>query len=286
MNVLEARTLSFVFAPDTRGVDNGSLSKVAWSADGGFLHAAGRWVANGGCPVRRWSGGGRGAFTDFPLARSTVMDLAPLSDGCLIFGAADPAWGVLSQQGQVPRRLDSAIADFRDNLEGFQVSKDGRQVRFGYELWGKFPAVFDLGSASLGPDRPGLSTPVTSAPGLTIKNWKDETNPSLNGRLLALEPYEASRSLAIARDGAQFALGTEWYLRLFDRTGRELWKAQVPGAARSVNISGDGCWVVAAYGDGTIHWHRMSDGHEVLALFPHADRKRRSARPCTCSRWG
>jgi hypothetical protein len=47
-----------------------------------------------------------------------------------------------------------------------------------------------------------------------------------------------------------------------------------PGVAWSVNISGDGRWVVAAYGDGTIRWHRASDGREVLALFPHADRRR------------
>ena len=31
--------------------------------------------------------------------------------------------------------------------------------------------------------------------------------------------------------------------------------------------------MVAAYGDGTIRWHRVSDGEELLAFFPHADRK-------------
>ncbi|MES2945897.1 MAG: caspase family protein, partial [Pseudomonadota bacterium] len=31
---------------------------------------------------------------------------------------------------------------------------------------------------------------------------------------------------------------------------------------------------MAAYGDGTIRWHRLSDGQELLAFFPHADRKR------------
>jgi hypothetical protein len=31
--------------------------------------------------------------------------------------------------------------------------------------------------------------------------------------------------------------------------------------------------VVAAYGDGTIRWHRLEDGREVLALFPLADRR-------------
>ena len=30
--------------------------------------------------------------------------------------------------------------------------------------------------------------------------------------------------------------------------------------------------MVAAYGDGTIRWHRMDDGKELLAFFPLADR--------------
>jgi hypothetical protein len=32
--------------------------------------------------------------------------------------------------------------------------------------------------------------------------------------------------------------------------------------------------VVAAYADGTIRWHRLSDGKELLAFFPHMDKKR------------
>ena len=43
-------------------------------------------------------------------------------------------------------------------------------------------------------------------------------------------------------------------------------------------MSGDGRFVVAGYRDGTIRWHRVSDGKELLAFFPHADRKRWIAR--------
>ena len=32
--------------------------------------------------------------------------------------------------------------------------------------------------------------------------------------------------------------------------------------------------VAAAYGDGTIRWHRLSDGEELLALFVHAKDRR------------
>jgi WD40 repeat protein len=40
-----------------------------------------------------------------------------------------------------------------------------------------------------------------------------------------------------------------------------------------VNISGNGKIVAVALGDGTIRWYRKKDGKEVLALFPHKDRK-------------
>jgi hypothetical protein len=40
-----------------------------------------------------------------------------------------------------------------------------------------------------------------------------------------------------------------------------------------VNIAGDGRLVVAAYGDGTIRWHRMDDGRELLALYVLPDKE-------------
>lgn len=42
----------------------------------------------------------------------------------------------------------------------------------------------------------------------------------------------------------------------------------------AINVSRDNRWVVAAYGDGTIRWHRASDGAEEMAFYPHPDRKR------------
>lgn len=38
-----------------------------------------------------------------------------------------------------------------------------------------------------------------------------------------------------------------------------------------MNIAGDGRLAIAAYGDGTIRWHRMTDGTEILALYPFND---------------
>jgi hypothetical protein len=52
-----------------------------------------------------------------------------------------------------------------------------------------------------------------------------------------------------------------------------LWRRSVPETAGEVNITGDGRMVVAAYGDGTIRWHRMDDGRELLAFMPLINKK-------------
>ena len=68
-------------------------------------------------------------------------------------------------------------------------------------------------------------------------------------------------------------LGADWYLRAFDAKGRLIWRRPAPAVVWAVNISGDGRLVVAAYGDGTIRWHRMDDGRELLALYVLADKQ-------------
>ena len=61
-------------------------------------------------------------------------------------------------------------------------------------------------------------------------------------------------------------------LRAYAADGKLLWQRAVPGVVWAVNITGDGRLVVAGYGDGTIRWHQTSDGKELLAFLPLADR--------------
>lgn len=254
-------------------VGDGSLSSVAWSSDGRFLFAGGKWSVEGRCSVRRWTVDDWSRHNDTPVAKNTVKHLAPLPDGGMVFAAGDPAWGILSGDAVVQRSVDGKIADFRNLLSQLRVSADGRQVRFGYAYGGKDPCVFDLAGGSLRPDDAGLPAARTDAPGVEIKQWEDMYKPTVNSKPLKLRRYERSRSVAIAPDERRFVLGTEWYLRLFDRDGSEVWNQAAPAVVWAVNISGDGRFVVAAYGDGTIRWHKVSDGVEVMAFFPHADRE-------------
>ncbi len=163
--VLSGADLSHLFSPDTTGVERGSLTIVAWSADGRTLYAGGSWARYGSHPIRAWTEG-------------------------------------------------------------------------------------------------------------DVTDWRNDPSPMLFDEPLPLKPNETSRSLAIAPDRSRFLLGASWTLYLFDATGRELWRRTAPGTVWGVNIAANGLVAVAAYGDGTIRWHRMSDGAELLALFPHVDGKR------------
>jgi WD40 repeat protein len=276
VDVLDGDSLEGLYQPDTTGVGNGNLITVAWSADGSALFAGGMWDGGGGVrPIRRWAEGGRGPHQDLAAAGDTIMDLAPLADGGVVFGTADPAWGVFTAGGKRARFVAGEIADYRGLLKGFLAATAGDVVGFAYEAVGKSPARFSVaerrlemgagGGASLQPPR---------IDGLAITDWKDNYAPKLNGVKLALEQYETSRSLAIAPDAQSFLLGTEYWLRLFDRGGKQKWRAAITGLAWGVNISGNGKLAVTAFSDGTIRWYRMADGKELLAFFPHKDRKR------------
>lgn len=274
VQVLDAQSLAEVARPSTSGVNEGNLSRVAWSADGRSLLAGGTWAGRGGNLVRRWAVDDWSRPQDSVLARNTVVELVGLpaaAGGGWLFAAGDPSWGVLDASARVLRRKDAAILDFRDALDRLQLSPDGRRVRFGVRGGGAAMPSFDLPSLTLGADTAPLTAARTSAPGLDISGWQGGAEPRLNGQPLRLDNHETARSLAIAPDGRRFVLGSEWNLRLFDGPGRASWRRPVPGIVWAVNVSGDGRFVVGAFGDGTIRWYRFGDGAEVLALYPHAD---------------
>lgn len=275
VNVVSASDLSLLFAPDTTGAANGDLSSVAWSADGNTLYAGGRYDVKGDFPIRFWTGGGHGKPAETKASINTIMDILPLPGGGVIYGAFDPAWGVIDAGGRRNQFVTSTIPDYRGMQSDFLTSKDGAEIQFFY-YDSKSLTRFSLNERRLdNADRTGkqsLNAPRTE--GLNVTDWSSNYEPKLNGIKLNLGQYERSNSLAVAPDNSKFLLGTSFNLLMFDPTGKKLWELPAPGSTRSVNFSGDGRLATAAYGDGTIRWYRVSDGTELLAFFPHTDKKR------------
>ena len=274
VEVYDAGTLKLLYAANTSGIGKGSSNGVAWSADGARLYAG--KATEGPFELFIWAKEGRGKRSETPLSQDSIMQLLPCGNGIAV-GAADPAFGLIAPNGEKQLWQEGVIADMRDKVRGaFTVSPDGKRVRFGLGYGAEKPVLFDLTSFSLSDAPlavPGLAAPKTSD--LAVTSWEHMLSPKLGGKGLALEDHEYSWSLAIAPDASSFVLGTEWYLRAYRADGNELWPAKpVPEIAFGVNISRDGRRVVVAYGDGTIRWHRMTDGKELLAVFVHAEDKR------------
>lgn len=275
--------LAMSHTPSSVGVGNGNLGSVAFSADGQTLVAGGTWNLNGRFPLRLWPQAGRGQPQDVPTTNSTLMGLDPLpasAGGGWVVGAAGPEWGLVRPDGTRQPRGEAPIADLRGSLgnTAFLLADSGRVLQFGYEPFGKSPHQFNLRQRRLQPGvLPDGQPPRTE--GLKVEGWRSTNNPTLNGQPLKLNNYELARSLAILPGDQSFALGAGFSLRLYTADGKERWPPRaVPGAVWGVNIpqTGDlaGKIIVAAYADGTIRWHRVSDGQELLAFFPNADRQR------------
>lgn len=267
VHIFDGETLAPRASPDTDDIDNGDLSKVAWSASGSTLYAAGRYVdRHGEYPTFAWRESG--TRVRLSGSRDTVKSLSALPDGGLFIAAADPYLGALDASGsrrwtQYPVQMDP-----RSQLHNLGVSSDGMVVDFGFEFGGRRRARFDVADPRLGLSYDDGRTTPPLQDTLPIADWINKIAPTLAGARLPLEQDEVSRSLAIHPGVERFVLGTEWSLRAFDASGNELWRRAVPSVVWAVNIAAQRELVVAAFGDGTIRWHRLDNGEELLAFFP------------------
>ena len=278
VKILNGGTLEELTPPKTDDLTV-DTSAVAWSADGQTLYAAGVATGvDGKRIIRSWGSSGHGDPTDTDAAANRINSMTALPGGGVAFAAAD-GFGTLMPSGTV-NRVDTPIPDLRDLRDKFRLSHDADSVTFGYATGGDQPVRFSVAARELQPDPtvdPAFdqgASPILTADGLAITNWDNVANPLFNGTAIAIDDRETSRSLAILPDSSGFLLGSDWHMRLYDKTGVLKWDVAAPGRAWGVNVSGDGRIAVAAYGDGTVRWHRMSDGAELLALYAHTDKKR------------
>lgn len=271
--VLDSRTLDVVGSPAVPADGNANFSSLAWSPDGRELWGGGTHRQGNQWLLRVWPRDDWAQFADRPVASASVLALAMLPGQRVLWVSGEPAWGVVDAAAQVQRRASSPLVNFNSLARQFRVAADGSQVAFWYGHRQPLHR-FDLGARAILEGEGTGDAPRVDAPGLVVESWENRRGATLNGRRLALDEFETSRCLAIARDGRRFALGTDERLHLFNADGNPVWSRRMTSLVWAVNLSADGRFVVAALQDGTIRWHRASDGQELLALLPHADRKR------------
>jgi len=268
VDVYDTNSMQQLFAPDVKGVDHGNLTAAGWSRDGRRLYSGGRFGPDGQFPIRMWDNEGRGDGRNLRGSRDTMMVVTPCGDN-MAFVAQDPVFGLIRLNGEPIVRIESVKPDYRGKrAEHFTVSPDGTRLRFGLGEWSEEPVLFDLlkGQLTQSPTPvAGLLPPLVE--GVPVTNWINNRNPQLAGKPFKLEAYEEGRSLAITQDKSRFVLGLNWSIKAYRKDGTEIWTKQAPGVVWGVHIPRDGGVVLAAYGDGTIRWHRLTDGQELLALF-------------------
>lgn len=279
--VLDGRTLQVVGTPAPAADGASAFSSLAWSPDGRELWGGGTHREGGQWLLRVWPRSNWAQYADRPVAGASVLALATLPGQRVLYVSGEPAWGIVDATAQVQRRWQSPLASFNSMARQFQVSADGRKLRFWYGF--RQPLVeFDLATRVLGavPDTVdgllagGLAGPITESQEIKVEGWENRRGTGFNGRRLPIGELETSRSLSIATDGQRFALGTDEKLWLFDAQGKVLWSQRSPSLVWATHLTADGKMVLTAGQDGVIRWYRARDGAELLALFPHADRKR------------
>jgi WD40 repeat protein len=285
VDVLEAKdnTLQHAYSPDMTGVRSGglpNLRSVAWSSDGRFLYGGGDYRSQGVMMVRKWADGGQGKYSDLPVGvQLHIFGMRSLRAGGIAFASREGAFGLLDHRDEFSLWSPRAIPTYSANYDGFLLSPDGSGIQFAYERGGKSLGLFSVNDRRLTGASSSLwgslqasftfKAPITD--GLGISDWKTSLSPKLKGNPLPLK-NEVTYSLAIKPDGSGFLLGTNLALFHFDSAGKVLWTFRTPGLTFGVNTNGQ--IAVAAFSDGTIRWYRVSDGKELLAFFPHNDRKR------------
>lgn len=278
---LKGTVLSHSFFADTSGVGkNQDLGLVAWSRDGACLYAAGAYAAKGVWKIRKWEKAGKGSHEDIPAAKAPISHMLPMKSGGIAFSTTEPAsFGILDPQDKIRFLKEAPTPNHRFNADKLLISADGWTVGFCFQSMGREPAVFSVGERSLFDPtenifrsiKTSLSLTPPSTEGMEVKDWKNSRSPKYGEKPLPVPAGGLSRSLAVLPDRSGFVLGSDWAVSLFDQKGRMIWTVPTQ-AAFAVNTNGK--LVVAAMGDGTIRWFRVSDGKELLALFPHKDRKR------------
>lgn len=280
VNVLSGNDLSLLYSPDTGDTQKRTLFAVSWSSDGKFLYAGGGYNKRyKEYQILKWQDAGKGAYTEIIASNDRIIHILPLKDGGIVYASTEPSFGIIDKTDNRKVYKSADLPRYSKGESRILVSQDGAEISFHYKITDKVSLLFSVADGILMEQPGGKRYVATFNPnasyknGINVEKWAGSSSPMLNGKPLELDEGEFSRSLAIAPEGETFVIGSNWYLRLFDKNGNERWKIPVHDSTREVNIPQNGKVVVAALGDGTIRWYRLTDGKELLIFYLHNDKK-------------
>ena len=257
-----------------RSAIDGAHFALSWSADGEVLYGGGwsrdtydgRWLH---C-IEQFGPGEMKVQEKFPASVDTIFDIRVLPDGGLVFCSA-PDIGRISRSGKevFVRRGDTLR--FNGRSHHLRTNNDGTVVGFGPLDAGPF--VFDASRLVLSPGQSDGAAPRMSAGDVAVTDMQPGPPRVNNIEATCFEARERCHAVSVAPDGQSVILGADWHIYCLDPSAEVKW--QIPArTAWAVNVAANNRVFVAAYGDGTIGWHRLSDGARLMSLFVHSDGER------------
>jgi WD40 repeat protein len=267
----DAASLKIIGQLNPTGLANTPLGVLAGTVDGNIA-GGGVWVDShtGAGILRIWHPSQ--TYTDIEVHNDSVAAITGCGSG-FVFATYTQTLTRIDAEGKVQWKLQSSSYNsYEKKGNAFLVSSDGRRLWFGLSRGAEDPVEFDLANERLFKSPvagDGLLPAVDKA--LPVTGWDASGDPRLGSSPLYHDTDEMFRSMAQLPDGSGFVLGSEFQLWRYDQTGKVVWRVKPPAPAYGVNVSRDGRLLVAAYNDGTIRWHRLTDGAELLALY--VDRK-------------
>ncbi len=282
IEVLDGKSLRLLYRPDITGATStyNRIGILSFSYDGAYLYGGGnnRKFSNN-ClrfQIRCWKDAGRGSYLDIDGGYSGLFDIKSLPGGDILFASSFPDFGRISATGnkQYNKKAETNTYATHDKSH-LKTDESGSIIAF--KSHGKDAICFSITEKKISPytSFTNEASFTDKSGNLSISDWDDNPTPKLNGKTLSfIEKNEIAQSVDISKVQNNIILGTDWNLYCLDGAGEKKWEIPGPGCAWAVKITGNGKAVIAAFGDGTIRWYRMSDGKELLALFAHPDNKR------------
>lgn len=254
-----------------------TMAMLTWSSDSKTLLSTGTMGSKFMKPtvIRQWSIGPKSTYEDEDSTTGNDRKLA--IDGMVAMNtgyafASDDAIGFY-EAGRF--RVVAPSSGLRGNLSVSNTA-DGATIYFRYPGANQFigdPYVFDVIKRELKPEPrelPESFHALEKVPGMENFGLRSD-KPVLNG--VRLEIDSRSGAFAFTPDGQTLLIGTGYGLYRFDRNGTKLWRVDLPTGATALNTSRDGKLVLVVLKDGTLRWHRLLDGKELLAFYALNDRR-------------